>query len=362
MSLLDAAPDPPDLPEPVRAVAPGSGDGAASGRPTALLAAPPRRSPKPWRVAVPAALVTLALIGGAVVLIQSERPSDDVTAGGSAATAPFVLIPIDQALAASAPFDGIADVYRDAYASGESAAVLALLDDDASRADAVFPSVLPTKQTITSVLFPDPSFEADCAYRSRFSGAGEGLYLAACPERFEYEFPADDPLTEVSYWELGAGGLISGWTLHYGLDALDRLPDPGFRRGLSAEVEAARTLLAGYAAAWSSGDVDRIASLYAPRAQREDSLLGTLHIGSEAIGARAAEFRSWYPDASWALVGGYSNADGFIGGFYEISTPDPDGGLCEVRLATRLRVVDGFIDHDAVFYDVESLVSCGWAA
>lgn len=365
-SLLDAAPEPPEFPEPDRADASAGviGD-AIPDRPAAPLVTPTGPARRPWRVAVPAMLVTLALIGGAVLLIQSEAPSDGA-AGGTPAPAsapPHVLIPIDEALAASAPFERVADSYRDAYASGDSAAVLSLLDTMASRLDATFPSVLPTKRAIGSVLFPEPSFDPDCGYAQRFAGGGEGLYIAECSERFGYGFPPDAPLVEVSHWTVTTRGLVSGWTLHYGLDSLGRLPDEFWDWDrVSDDVAAADALLADYGAAWSSGDVGRVASLYLPQARRGDSLLGDTRFGPEAIAAYAAELAAWYPDASWMLVGGFSNTDGIIGGVYAITTPGLDGGRCEVRVATRLEVVDGFIEREAVFYDVESLAACGWAA
>lgn len=367
VTLVEAAPPPPVPAGPQRTTdrptdleTPGTPNSVVSPIPAAV--GRPRRR---WAVAAVAMAASLVLFGGTAILVRWALGGEE--AGAPSPIPPHVLIPIEDASARSAGVDEAAAGFRSAYESGDSAAVLRLLDSTVLRQDAVFPSVLRSRDLVRRTLFPEATFEPDCTYASHLVGAGEGLYLAECAERFDYDFPPEAPLNEISHWEVSPSGQIRTWTLHYGLDALDRLAamardDSGFPADVSDGVDAARALLADYEAIWSSRDLSGVADLYTAEARREDTLLEQTLFGRDAIREHAMQFLAWYPSASWSLADGFTNLDGATGGVFTITTPGPDGAPCEVRIAVRLIAPGGRIEQESVYYDVDSLAACGWAA
>ena len=193
-TLIDAAPPPPRL------------DEEASERLPRPLATTPRTS-RGWAIAAAAMAVSLAVVGGLTVLVAWMLPPTRPAPTASTADLPHVLLPLEDAVAAAAPFDTTVAGFTEAYESGDREAVADALAGVLVREDATFPSVL-GKAQVMELLFPEAPLEPECSYLHHYSGSGLGLYIAACPERFGYEYPDDEPLVEVSRWHLDPDGRI----------------------------------------------------------------------------------------------------------------------------------------------------------
>jgi uncharacterized protein YacL (UPF0231 family) len=50
-----------------------------------------------------------------------------------------------------------------------------------------------------------------------------------------------------------------------------------------------------------------------------------------------------------------------IGSSYAIEIDDPSGEDCEVMALVLLQILDGKIEQEVLYYEVDSLIQCGWA-
>jgi ketosteroid isomerase-like protein len=172
----------------------------------------------------------------------------------------------------------------------------------------------------------------------------------------------NEPLIEVDRIEVDDAGIMGRWTLFYGLETYELWNAADFR------MDAAYSLLDAYTAAWQSGDPAQVAALYAPDAERDDSLFGLRQSSPQGIAAFAAEFFGWYPDVALNPGVGFSDTRTSagnperVGSVYELQVRGAQGEPCTVRTAVILTAADGLIVHEEVFWDAASLLACGLAA
>jgi len=128
--------------------------------------------------------------------------------------------------------------------------------------------------------------------------------------------------------------------------------------------------LQDFAAAWSSGDLESVLGLYSQDAVVEDTLLGVTASGSSAIRVYADSVLSENPEISWELTypfaeGDFDNDESEVlasqGGTYTINTLDGQGSPCQIQAVLILTPDgEGKILHQKTFYEVDSLITCGW--
>jgi ketosteroid isomerase-like protein len=122
--------------------------------------------------------------------------------------------------------------------------------------------------------------------------------------------------------------------------------------------------LRDYQAAWSSGDPQAVASLYAPQAVRQDTLFRENQTGSPAVKDYAAKFFSWYPGVRLELLESFELATSDplkTGGVFVIHASDRAGQPCDVRAIIVLDTSEAKIINEWIFYQADSLLACGWA-
>jgi hypothetical protein len=165
----------------------------------------------------------------------------------------------------------------------------------------------------------------------------------------------DDPGLEFDLLET-RNGRISFWRLFY---------DHHFD---SERID--EDLLTTFAAAWSKGTPDQAAGLYSQEAVLEDTLFGVTVEGQSAVEKYARDLLKNHPGISWELIysfaeDDFANSESEIlaskGGVFSIFTTDEQGDPCQVQAALILTPdLDGRIQHQKTFYEVDSLLDCGW--
>jgi hypothetical protein len=117
-------------------------------------------------------------------------------------------------------------------------------------------------------------------------------------------------------------------------------------------------LLVEYAAAWSSGDLDGLASLYAADARRTESLYGVELRGVAEITRHAEAFFARHPGATWTIVEPYIFTSGMLSGaVFNLKEP----GGCDMQMTVLVEMDDaGLISAERVYHDIEAIQACGW--
>jgi ketosteroid isomerase-like protein len=159
-------------------------------------------------------------------------------------------------------------------------------------------------------------------------------------------------------------GKISYWWLFY---------DNKFSGAFRGMSNVDNDLLNQFAASWSGRDQQEITNLYAPEAVLEDTLFGISITGQDAISAYARSFIASSPETSWTVLSGFVGDQAslpnreqypyvFQGGIFSIKVEGLGGEPCEIRAAVVLTPDDdGIIQDQKIFYNVDSLLACGWA-
>ena len=78
----------------------------------------------------------------------------------------------------------------------------------------------------------------------------------------------------------------------------------------------------------------------------------------------AESFFAWYPDAQWNLLLPFGEGHGtepVTGGVYAVTVSDPRDRPCEVHIAVLLKTSEDQIVQEALYYEPDSIISCGWA-
>jgi len=174
------------------------------------------------------------------------------------------------------------------------------------------------------------------------------------------QYNKEDPFIHVFLFE-PQGNLISSWRLFYGYDFL-------VENDLLSETQAdvMESLLSAYAVAWSSKDSKAVTEIYTKDALHQDTLFNESQQGNKAIRDFAESFFTWYPDAQWTptqMFGErfYQDKPQTIGSVYNICTHNSIGETCEVMVVVLLRVFEGKIIQEEIYYQPDSLITCGWA-
>jgi hypothetical protein len=189
----------------------------------------------------------------------------------------------------------------------------------------------------------------------------------------------EDSLATYDYWGFSLGGPMytkedpylwvhlsqtrgdrySSWTLFEGPESIEKSDVIVDKR----RFDEARSLLSSYSSTWSSGDPSTVSALYADNAVREDTIFGEHQEGSTAVASFAKSFFSWYPGAQWTLhqvFGEWAGESPTIGGTYAVEVTDSANQPCEVLVAVLLQASEGKITHEALYYEPDSLIKCGW--
>ncbi len=201
-----------------------------------------------------------------------------------------------------------------------------------------------------------PDFETRLA--NTFIGHDDGFLVENTWGWAPYDYKSDVwssdyPLINYSWMTL-RDGKISYWWLFYGEEVFSVQGKP-FDSKMQQD----------YAAVWSSGDSEAVASLYTPEAIRQDTLFSENQQGNSAIKAFATHFFAWYPGVHLTLVETFGEYPKVIkrGGIYTVSVSDPSGQPCDVSMLVLLEPDEGQqkIAQEWVFYNANSLIVCGWA-
>jgi hypothetical protein len=175
-----------------------------------------------------------------------------------------------------------------------------------------------------------------------------------------YDFTEEDPLIEIDLLRT-RDSKIYYWALFEDHPTIEKQsPD---EEGIQW-IQESRNLLDSYAEAWSSGEVDRVADLYASGATREDLTFGERQEGGEEIRSFAGAYFKQYPALSWELETPFSGAlsDGQVtGGTFSIQFDGKKSEACVIKAAVLLWRSDQEILKESIFYDADSLFECGWA-
>jgi hypothetical protein len=258
----------------------------------------------------------------------------------------------------AAAFDTITDAFISAWFDKKDLqAIRALFTNDIVHHDPTFGAhvvgIEPVLSTAQELLVDYPSMR--CNIKNRFIGLGDGILTYECWDFFlgAARFTQDNPVLEVDLLQT-RGDRISYWTLFYGLDSLEEM-------GVHLSDEA-RPLLSSYGSAWSSGDPSIVGSIYAGDAVREDTILGELQNGSEAITSFAETFFARHPGAEWTPLHAFGEGSASIdlGGTFSVLAADPTGQSCQVLVAVVLQASGSRIVHEALYYDADSLTRCRW--
>lgn len=128
---------------------------------------------------------------------------------------------------------------------------------------------------------------------------------------------------------------------------------------LSEHTAVAEDVGERFERAWSSSETPDVAGLYAPDARRHDAYVGEL-AGFDGIAGWMESVRERYPFLSVTIDSLYASGLG-PAAIYEL-TMAPDGEGCAMRVASVWNLSEGgLIDHEHVYYDAETIFSCGWA-
>lgn len=192
----------------------------------------------------------------------------------------------------------------------------------------------------------------------QLTGRLDGIYIGRAQGFAIAVWWNDDGFTEqnpvITYvWYMLRDGKISEWWIF-----------------ASSEYYAAKGTaftikpLQDYASAWSSGDSEKVTSLYDPQVVRQDTLFGENQQGSTAVKEYATNFFAWYPGVRLELLKSFELADSapiMVGGVYAIHVSDQAGKPCDVHAIILLKSSQNKIVNEWVFYQTDSLIACGWA-
>ena len=174
------------------------------------------------------------------------------------------------------------------------------------------------------------------------------------------EYTLQDPWDFIFHFRTHAD-LISYWRLFEGIDILES------HFISETESKEIRTALSSYGSAWSSGDSKIVAGMYAKDAVRQDSLFNESQQGRRAIKTFAESFFTWYPNTQWTpleMFGErpFNEKPHTIGSSFAIQTSYAKYETCTIKAVVLLQVLEGEIVQEDLYYDVKSLIGCGWTS
>lgn len=205
--------------------------------------------------------------------------------------------------------------------------------------------------------FPDWQMEAGNTYISKDGCAGTWINWGV------FGFTEDDPGLEFDTLET-QDGKISFWRAYY---------SQNFHQAIDNKDLVDDDFLSQFASAWSSGSADNVVNLYAQDAGLADSLYGVSVVGTQPIKEYASEFFAKKLQAKWELVYPFAESDvepsfkeqypfATQGGVFAITTNDAKSNPCEIRAVVLLTPNEaGTIQSQQIYYDANTLLTCGWA-
>lgn len=279
---------------------------------------------------------------------------------GMSHTVPRQPVKLASLQTAATNFDHMASSLHEASISGDKQAVNNLFTEDAEAHDRTFGDNAVGPQQIAGLISIVSSSSTKTQLMDQYIGLENGL---AVDHLWNFTLGAtnytqDQPMIEVDWLQI-RDDRIAYWSLYYALDIIE-----GLGMATSTRLDQARTLLSSYQAAWSSGDTQAVSELYASDAVREDMVFMERQEGQKAITSFVKSFFYWYPGLQWSLTLEFGEGIGeapITGGLYVIKVNDLNGQPCEVHVAVLLQASEGKITHEALYYEPDSLIKCGWA-
>ncbi len=268
--------------------------------------------------------------------------------------------------AIAAPFDKLSKAYIQAWNTHDIENMRRLLVDDLSSYEASNNPKPYAQNLLTAnsmVLDEEPNFE----------GRQAGIFInrdSAFDIWEMWNYNADvrpsspeDPIVAFDWYTLRDGKIATMWLMWESEFLKASFGVMGVR--LYGEV------LQSYGNAWSSGDPQAVAELYAPDAVRHDALFGADQTGPAAIQKFASSFFSGYPGLRFERLQSFQLGESKpvkTGGLYVLHTQDQAGKPCDIRTIILLEalILDdrsaGKLINEWWFYEPDSLIACGWAA
>ena len=264
-------------------------------------------------------------------------------------------------------FKALTDANRKAHNAKDYDAIEALFTEDMLFDDYSFGDHLVGIKAFLSMtkmglnLFPNFRWKTT----NYFLGSDRIVTIASCwganlAGNSNIEYTELDPFIHVFLYK-PRGDRIASWRLFWGYDVL-------MDNNLLSETQAIeiKSLLSTYAAAWSSMDSNAVGEMYAEDAIRQDSIFKVTQQGKNAITSFAEAFFKQFPNTQWTPIEMFgetsiTNEPQVIGSSYAIEIDDPSGEDCEVMALVLLQIMDGKIEQEVLFYEIDSLIQCGWA-
>jgi uncharacterized protein (TIGR02246 family) len=324
-----------------------SGIGVAPAPSPATAPAPRgRRASVRWVIAAVAVLVVA--VAGWALLHES----------GPVARKPLVA---QEVAAVAGRYAALVETEQAAYETGDADLFLEVFADDVVHLDRTFGADIRGLEAVHEMLRNFMGFTAGMHLEPDgplyISSDGFLAFVEMHPLRLRgHDFTAEEPLVEVDRYEV-RDGRVTFWQLYYGLDPLR-----SFSFGVEPEqLAAAQDVLDDYVAAWSAGDPDAVAALYAPEALYEDGVFDRRAQGRGAISAYATELFAWYPELTVEVAQRFADTadQPTVGGRLALHAVDADGVPCDLHAAIVLETSADLIVREQVFHTVDSLRACG---
>jgi hypothetical protein len=268
-------------------------------------------------------------------------------------TIPHTIMPAVEVKTLSAEFDRIAKAHAEAWDKGDLEPMRQWYTSDILYYEGI--DTIEGIDNVISLMMDGPiRMHPNLEVRlvDTFIGRGTGF------DAWDMRGWIDIPVTEYNLYTL-RDGKIADWRYSMGAAAMAADGAP-----------MSEKLLQDYATAWSSGDPEAVANLYAPESVanlsnpdvvRQDTLFGYDVQGRSAIKDFAANFFAWYPGVRLELQYALQFSVTEPGGVYAIHVSDQTGEPCDVRAIILLRSYHDKIINERLFYNADSLIACGWA-
>jgi ketosteroid isomerase-like protein len=267
-------------------------------------------------------------------------------------TIPRPPLSADEVKTLAAAFDKISNAHIDAWNKHDINLLRQLYTDDIVL---YYEGNTPNNNGIDSVVANDVGALSE---NPQLAGRLDDTYIGRAQgfgifENWNVEgFNEQNPAIKYNWFTLQDGKMSEWWqfrdAVYYG------------KQGLTFDF----TPLKYYETAWSSGDAEKVASLYNPQVVRQDTLFGENQQGSTAVKEFATNFFAWYPGVRLELLKSFElflSDPVMEGGVYAIHVSDKAGKPCDVRAIILLEVPQDKITKEWVFYNADSLIACGWA-
>lgn len=206
-------------------------------------------------------------------------------------------------------------------------------------------------------VFPDWQMEAGTTFISKDVCVGTWINWGI------FGFLEDDPGLEFDTLET-QNGLISFWRAYY---------SQNFHEAIDSKDLVDDDFLLKFASSWSSGNADEVVSIYSKDAEIEDSLYRISVVGIQPIKEYADGFFAKNPNMIWELVNPFAESEVYEaykeeypfasqGGVFSITTSDSQNTPCDIRAVVILTPNEqGTIQNQKIYYEADTLLTCGWA-